>query len=447
MSLDDLVQMSITASSSTPTVQGFGTPLVMVNKVPASWGAAVQRTYADLASMVTDGFLVSDPGYLGVNAAFSQSPRPPNVIVGKRLNKTVQTFKLTCLSAVQGDVYTITVNGTLITYTVLAAATTTTVAAALASLVGAVAGVTAVAAVAVITITATAGAGVLNRLQSWTRNFLLNDLSADPGIVADLTAVQVANFNWYGLTLDSCSKAEIVAAAAWAESNKKFFCQQTSDGDTENVAVTTCVMSTIVAGSYSYTGLLYNANDTMAFAGLALQGKRFAATPIPGNETYALNTLAGVFVDSLPQSSINAITAGAKKGMVYVTIAGLNVTQAGTAGNTGVGQWLDVVRYVDWVRVTMQSNVFGKLVTDANTLGKTPFTDVGIDSVGGVIRNVLEQGAANGGGVASTNVVNVPKVANIDPTTKAQRKLSQVTFSQQLQGAIGSVAISGTVYP
>jgi hypothetical protein len=95
----------------------------------------------------------------------------------------------------------------------------------------------------------------------------------------------------------------------------------------------------------------------------------------------------------------------------------------------------------------MQSNVFGKLVTDANTLGKTPFTDVGIDSVGGVIRNVLEQGAANGGGVASTNVVNVPKVANIDPTTKAQRKLSQVTFSQQLQGAIGSVAISGTVYP
>ena len=59
--------------------------------------------------------------------------------------------------------------------------------------------------------------------------FIPLDETADPGIVADLTAIRLADPDWYGLGLDSNSKAEVEAAAAWAEAEQIIFGSNTAD--------------------------------------------------------------------------------------------------------------------------------------------------------------------------------------------------------------------------
>jgi hypothetical protein len=324
MSIDDFVSVAITSASASPTKPGFGVPLIMAQNVPAGFVNRV-RSYTDLPSMVTDGFTVNNPAYLAASNAFAQSPRPPRIKVGRRALKTTQSVKLKCLSATQGDTYSIVLVSaagvsTTITRTVPGSSTAVAEATAIAALIAAVSGFGATnSATDTITVTATGGAGFLNRFKNWTSNFTLTSNEADPGIATDLNAVIVEDNDWYGLNLDSASKAEIVAAAAWAESNKKFFLQHTSDGDVGDGAVSTDVMSQVKAAAYRYTGLLYNGNDTQGYSGFGLQGLRFAGTPIPGNETYALKTIAGITVDRLTQTFIDQVKT--KLGMVYVTVA------------------------------------------------------------------------------------------------------------------------------
>src|SRR5574338_207346 len=443
MSIDDFVSVAVTSATSSPTRQGFGTPLIAAQNVPAGFVNRV-RAYADEASMVADGFSVNDPAYIAAAAAFAQTPRPPKVKIGRRANKTTQSIKLKCLSATENDTYSIDVitpsgTKTTIMRTVPASSTTTAEATAIAALINAVTGFDASAVSDTITVTATAGVGVLNRFRNWTSNFTLTDASADPGLATDLNAILIEDGDWYGLTIDSASKAEILAAANWAESNKKLLVQHTSDGDVGDAVVSTDVMSQVKSAAYRYTGLLYNGNDTQGYSGTALQGLRFAGTPIPGNETWALKTLAGITVDKLSQTFIDQVNT--KLGMVYVSVRGINVTQAGTGGNTGAGEWIDVVRFIDWQRDEIQVRNFGALTSNP----KIPFTDFGIELIGAITQGALTDGEKNGGFEAGSTSVVVPKAADVDPTIRKQRKLSPVTFKGRLSGAIHSIVITGTV--
>src|SRR5574338_1651735 len=129
MSIDDFVSVAVTSATSSPKRQGFGTPLIAAQNVPAGFVNRV-RAYADEASMVADGFSVNDPAYLAAAEAFAQTPRPPKVKIGRRANKTTQSIKLKCLSATQNDTYSIDVitpagTKTTITRTVPASSTTT----------------------------------------------------------------------------------------------------------------------------------------------------------------------------------------------------------------------------------------------------------------------------------------------------------------------------------
>lgn len=443
--MTDSVVVNVSLSAATPTVEGFGTPLVMAQDTPAGWGADLVRAYTSQDGMVTDGFAVTHPAYIAVGVAFEQSPAPPEVKVGKRANKTTQAIHLTILTAIALDVVELTVDGADISYTVPSSGspTTSTVATAVAALIDALPNVAATATGAVIACTATTGAGTLIRYQDWTSNILLTDVSADPGIAADLAAVNLFDSDWYGLTLDSPSKAEILAAAPFAEANKRLMLQQTSDGDCENPSVTTDVMSEVVASSYRYTGVIYNRNDTQAFAGLALQAKRFAQTPTPGSDTYAANNLAGVKADNLPEGAIDAIET--KKGMTYFSDDGLVCTHAGEGGNVGSGDWLDNVRFVDWLAVNMRADVKSALYTSANTGTKLPMTDVGLDKVGSLVRNRLQMGVDAGGLADGSITVTVPKAASIDPVTKGKRRVTGISWSAELANAIQGAAIGGTL--
>lgn len=454
--ISDIVQTSITATSATPSVSGFGKPLVMAQKVPAGFTNRY-REYSSTTGMISDGFAANDPAVLAVGAAFAQNPRPPLVGVGRRANKTSQALQLTLSSAVSGDVYSVTIiteGGVSTTVTRTSTGMPATDATALAASIAGVSGFAGTAAVgAVITIVVAAGVGHLARLKDWTVNgsrastFTLFDNSADPGVAADLAAVIAENNTWYGLTLDSASKAEIVAAAAWAETNKKLFVPQSSDSGVVDSGVSTDIASAVQSGTYNYTAVIYNGNDTQAYAGLRWQAFRFASSPTPGNDTWCYNTLAGLTVDNLTETEFS--TLGNKNATGYVTIASVNYTAAGgvsttkSGGKCGSGQFIDARRGLDWSNADIQVSLFAAIAP--GTGRKVPMTDKGGATLLGELSAALQRGEAAGVYVDGSSLVNVPAVSTLSSTDRGNRAFTGITWTAQQAGAVHLAIVSGTV--
>jgi hypothetical protein len=442
MSINDIVAVSVVANTATPSAPGFGVPLFAASKVPAAFTNRV-RTYGSTAAMTTDGWLVSDPAYIWASSVFAQNPRVPNVKIGRRALPPTQTIKLKCLSATTGDVYSITLVtpggvSTIITYTVPGASTTTTVATALAALIAAVSGfATTASAVDTITI-ASPATPTLNRFRLWSRiNLYLTDATANPGIATDLAAILVEDPNWYGLSIDSQSKAEIAAAAVWTEANKKLFVVQSSEADVADSTETTLNIASVVkAAAYRYTGVVYGGKDTMGYSGGALQGNRFAGTPTPGNETWSYKTLAGVLADNLNATEYATILA--KNATTYQQVANINVTEGTKVGS---GEHIDIVRGVDWLSSNCQVRTYALFVNSS----KVPYTQKGAALVGGAVQSALNDAEKSLLLTPGSSQVQVPDVSTIDSITKGNRLLPNLAATGQLAGAIETASISVTV--
>lgn len=442
MALSDIVNVSVSSATVTPSRPGFGTGLIAATKVPAAFTNRV-RKFGSLAEMISFGFLTTDPAYLAATKYFSQNPRPQFVKIGRRANLPVQTVTFQCLSAITGDIYSVDcaragAAWTNVTYTVPVSSTTTTVATAIEVLIEAVNGIDSTQATDTITATKTAGdnAGSLIDFRNWTTNFKFADITADPGIVTDLTAMRLEDGDWYGLVLDSASKNEIVAAAAWVETQRLLFPSRNSDYAITDSVSTTDVAYVLKNSAYARTGILYSQSQLLSYSDAAWLGNRFGGAN-PGQDTWKFKTLAGIAADALTSGQTSA--AWGKNANVYTSIASVNVTQNGT---TSSGEYWDVIRFVDWTKSEIEVRIFAALAN----LQKIPYTDKGVAVIVGIIKGVLQDGITVGG--LSSNpapVVIAPKVADVDPVTRGTRLLPNVTFQATLAGAIHVVNIQGTV--
>lgn len=442
MSLDDLINMTIVADTTSPTRPGFATIAILAGLVPATFPANVPQEYRSLTEMTDASFTTTMPAYKLATRIFSQKTRVSKIKVWKRSLPAVQSTELKVTSAIEGEVYTITVNDTAISYTVLAAATTTTVATAIELLIDAVAGVDCTSATDTITVTKAAAspAGTLVQFSDWSANFHLTDATPDPGIATDLAALQTADSDWYGLALDSNSKAEIAAAATWVEANKKLFPTASSDSDCVDSGVSTDAMSVNEAAGNVRTAVIYNGNDTMGYSGAGWMGGRFPFQP--GSYTWAYKQIAGAAPDALTGGQMTAIEN--KSGNTYTTMAGVPITLFGL---TGGGEYIDVTQFIDWLRSEIQIRVFTRLAT----LPKIPYTDLGVDLVISEVLGALKAGVKAGGLDPGNDddipapAASAPKVSEISTTDRAGRHLPDVKFSGRLAGAIHTMDINGTL--
>lgn len=437
MSLEDIVEVQISANSKTPTRPGFGTALLLCQKLPAGWGVNPVREFASLTELTDAGFSTSDPAYKMATKLKSQNPAPKKFKIGKRANLATRLIKLTVTVATEGFVYSLTIDGKAITYAVPAAATTTSVATAIAALVtGTANNVTATAAAAVIT--CTAAAGVCYDVDGWyVSKMLFEDASTNPagGIEGDLATCNGFDSDWYGLLVDQAGKAEIVAAAAWTEANKKLYVYDTCDSGCMDSGSTTDVMATLKVSAYARTGGFMCTANALNYAACGMLGSRFPRNP--GSDTWKFKTLAGVSASKMTEGQKSAVFA--KKGNTYTTVAGINMTEEGWSS---AGEFLDVVRFIDWLESEIKVRVFFQLVNAE----KVPYTDTGVDLIKSIIQNTLNDGIKVGGLAADpAPVVDAPLVADIDPSIRATRHLPDVTFSGRLAGAIHSLTIVGTL--
>jgi hypothetical protein len=440
MSLSDIVSVTITAATTTPTRLGFGTPLIArVHTVTAGRVAE----YKSLTEITDAGFATTDPAVLIATKIFSQNPRPSAIKIGKRENAFTQDIEITPINTAEFYVYSFEIGAaggalTTITYTNGGAETVATICAALQPLIDAIPGITATDNTTDVSVaTDTAGALFDYRGFDEPARFTLKDITADPGLAADLTAIETEDPDgWYALVLDSNSEPEIAAGATFIEARKKIFLSNTSDSEVVDNVVTTDVMSDLQASAFARSACIYSQASLLNWTGAAWAGNRLPSDP--GSSTWAYKTLAGVIVDSrLTGGQVSVIES--KGGNVYRRIAGVNVT---TFGIMASGEFIDITRFIDWLDARIKERIFGVLINNA----KIPFTDSGVDIMRNEVLAQLQQGIVAGGLAADpAPTVLAPLVADIDTADKANRILPDITFQATLAGAIHTLQIDGVL--
>lgn len=429
MPISDIVNVSISIASAGFPRTGYGTALILSSHTLYSDRV---RSYSKTADMVTDGFSATGPEVAMAAALFAQTPRPRTVKVGRLANRPLQSFKITPVAA-NSTSYAFEVNGNAVEFTSDGSGTAQEINTGLEL---------DITALSISGITTTDGATDLD-LDMSVGNFLsvevdptmtgrlaLLEDTADPGLAADLTAIALADNDWYGVAAPWHSKAINEAIATYAESNVKLALLQTADSLTINNAFsgTDDVGESLKAGSKLRSRLVYHPrNDD--FFGVAEAGRIFPTDP--GSASWSDKDLAGVTYYTL--TTTQRANATARNLGLYERLGDVGRTRN---GKTSGGEWVDVVIARDSLVTDIQAAVY-----DVISAGdKLPYTAEGIEAVGGAIRGELAD-AVKRGVLASfpAPAVFTPAIEDVSPTDKANRVLTGVTFDAVLAGAIVAV--------
>ena len=469
MSISDIVDVTITTETRTPTQAGFGVGLIMAYH---TLDPVVRvRTYTSLTDMVTDGFSVTSGAYLAAAAMKSQSPCVPTWKIGRRASPYCQQVQFTVTSATEGTTRSVKIrppqstNTTTIAYLVDAGKNTTQVAATLANLIssgGATGGtgatgptgatgatgctgatgslgVKANSSGAVVTVTttgtgATYAPGLLADFQSWDSGLSLSNITLDSGIAADIAACAAEDPDFYGICLDSNGTPEVLAAAAAVEAMPAIAALDTADTAC-TTSGTSDIGSQLKTLAYARTLLTYNGMQLLSYMGAAQLGCRL--TDAPGSSTWCHKGYAGVPVDSTLTDSAQT-NLRAKNLNYYPSIGGNGDLLWGT---TPSGSFLDVTIFSDWMKARWQERVLGVFQSSL----KVPFTDNGIARVVSEITAQANDGIRAGGFAANPPpVVTFPKAVDVSNANKALRFLPDIRVEATLAGAIHSTAFGAT---
>ncbi len=387
--------------------------------------------------MISDGFGANDLATLAVGALLSQNPKPSQVVVGRETGTSGISIKLTPIAVNDTD-YVVVLDGQTATYTSDATATVAEITAGLKVAIDALTltGITTTDNTTDLDITAAAAA---NNISVYCEDRTLiqmldQTLDGSPTIAEDIAAVQVENDTWYSCHLTNHGKAVITAAAVYIETQYKALVVASPDSDIYSSS-TTDLASNLQTAGYGRTALMYHPKANSQFPGAAWAGR---CLPLdPGSITWKFMTLSGVDYIDFTATEQGYITA--KDCNSYVRIAGISMTQEGV---TSSGEFIDVVRGIDFIRARLQEYVFGLLAR----ADKIPFTNAGIAAIEAEVRAVMQ--LAIGQSILAADpapVVLAPLASEVSTNDKANRLLPDVTFSGTLAGAIHAVQISGTI--
>ena len=441
MALSDIVNVSISATTQAPTAPGFGIPLILgAHRVFPE----LVRTYTSLSAMLTDGFTVSSPEYLAALHMQAQNPAPPRWAVGRRTNLPTEIKRLTPTLGAVGMVYTVTINGTDFIYTVGGDDTLKKVIDGLVTAIGEQTGYSASNHTDTdldiegdpgvwfsVAVSDTSGNG--NGMGLWS----VKDITADSSPDDDIAACAAFDNSWYAFIATHQNATDGATLATWAEANKKLFIIDLSDSDLKLSSIETNMgdlASVVCVAGEQRTAVCYHAKME-EFMSAAWLGKCLPMDP--GSETWKFKTLASISADVLTDSETGFMKE--KNCNWYQTVGGINITQE---GKTGLPQYIDAVRFLDWLQANLQYDVFAVLANNK----KVAYTDKGVALLEAAIRARLGIGVKKGGlkdDPAPT--VTVPRVADEPLVNRANRTIPDIYFTGDLAGAIHSLTINGVV--
>jgi hypothetical protein len=242
---------------------------------------------------------------------------------------------------------------------------------------------------------------------------------------------------WYVLCPCGIDPADYNSIAAWIEAHDKM-ASFTLLGDDSSIAEV--YLRSFEISHNDIPGMLAdNRYINVAYAA------RFLSYPT-GSEMWENKELAGIEPDAINSTKKAYMEEHCIS--LYTTYAGVNVVRGGKVKG---GEWIDLIRFRDWLKNDMQIRTFNLMKTSA----KLPYTDNGIALVRNQMIASLKSGQA-AGGIAETEYdaedneipwfrTSVPLAASITPTQKASRVLKGCTFSARIAGAIRMVELKGAI--
>jgi hypothetical protein len=438
--IDRIVSVNIALNTAGISKEGFSTRLIVGESTNA---LARVSSYTSSVQMTDDGYSETDPLYLMAADFFSQIPHPNVLKVGRRQVDEVAVTVENVLA--EGGTYTLTVTSAdatnTYTYTVASGDGSAEILGGLATAMATDPTVTAVYADAALTLTNRAtGTAFMVKVD---KNLTKTNGASSETIAETMAACVAYDPDFYGIAMTSRADADILAMANWAEANNKLFGTCVSGSDVLDGSDNTDIASQLMLNNFYRTFSFYH-EDTADFPEVAVMSRCFTA--VPGSETWANKRLAGVKVDPLTETQF--IVLRNKNVNTFEKFRNLSLTQT---GKVAAGEWIDVIRFRDWLAEEIKVNVLNVLVNNE----KVPYTDAGIAIIEGAIRQSLRQGQVNGG-IAPVEydeegnknlgyTVTVPLAANISANQKASRILTDVKFTARLAGAIHVVEITGSL--
>ena len=257
------------------------------------------------------------------------------------------------------------------------------------------------------------------------------------GQEASVSAVVTLGASQAGATSTNNLTDNYTLAATWTETQKKIYFASSSLADILGSG-STDFASVIKTADRDRTAVLFHTSSQ----GDATPAHFEAAWPAemlpydPGSQTWAYKNLAELASYTLtPTQRVNLV---AKFCNFYTETGGNDVAET---GNVSSGEWIDIIRGIDWLDSRLEEDVFLGLLS----VRKIPFTDEGVAVIVGIVKAALELAATREILVKDSIGVSAPLVADISTANKALRNLPDVTFAATLQGAIHLTDITGTV--
>ncbi len=262
-------------------------------------------------------------------------------------------------------------------------------------------------------------------------------------IVADTLTNALGTNGWYCIHSVGLTKDQIREVVQWTETQNKLHGYMDDDPDNPIVEAGIYLRSFPVYPKVTMDQLDEEVpleNKYGMSIAMAAKAMNFHA----GEETWALKQLAAVTPSKLNTTAIKKMEAA--NFSYVITVASKNITQG---GKTGGGEWIDVIRFRDWLQNDMQVRVVNLLVVNP----KVPYTDPGISLVENQMLASLKEGQ-KWGGIAPTEydedgnanpgyTTSVPLASNLTSTQKASRTLENCRFTARIAGAIHMVNIKG----
>lgn len=439
-SINSVVVVNISRETTTVSQAGFGTANFLSND--ARFADRIKK-YASIDEVTSDTLRGADTLAFATKY-FGQTLKPEALYVTKKMNDVKAVWDITfSADFVASNSIAATINTVAITPVVYAtshAATLTALAAAIAlntdvqsaTVTGTrtirVTGDTFGLAINITGVVVTGGAS-----QPTATVTLIEKEDVTGTDVASITAASDIDDDWYALAAYTRTEANINAIAAYIESVRKIYIAVSNDSAIKTSS-TTDVASDLNAASYDRTALFFS-GDQANYPEAAWLGYCLPMTA--GEETWKFKTLKGITFDALTGGEQTYIKN--KKGNFYNKVGGVNITQEGTVAS---GEYIDVIRGVDWIQARIQEEVFGVLVNAK----KVPYTNNGVNTVTNAIRAVLKRAVTNGILAEDPQfTITAPLVSDISNTDKGNRLLPDVKFAGTLAGAIHKINISGTV--
>ena len=445
MSLNDFSTITVSSNAPALTRVGFGTMGILAyhNK----YGDRV-RTYERASydsQLTTEGFTSQSAAWRAMQKAFSQSPSVQSVKLLRSTTAAVVSYRVIPI-AEDAVEYAITVEvegetAAEATFTSPGSATVADICEGLKTAIDTLSltGVTATDNTTSLDIETTSGTSLY--ISNWRSDRLtVEDRTPDPDIADELAAIRLLDDDWYALGLaDTNSVAACSAAAGAIESMTKIFGGNTSDSNAYDSGETSDLASVFGTNAYSRSLPLFDLDTTGGFSGIAAIANLLPFDP--GEGPFAGGVLNGRTLGDVTADALNPTQKGNLQDKGYsINITTANVNHV-LGGQTGSGEWIDFVRFVDWFTIRLQEDLAQMQLNNR----RIPYDARGLSMIESVLRARLAAGLASGGIVPGSETIELPDLSLVTPTDRGNRVLNGCKVGFQYSGAIQKVGVLVTI--